>query len=653
MPAISNEVGGRGASIARRLALSAGKASLPPATERVRAGLRTAALPAPSGSAPLVIDHAPAPHIQPVSVEFRLSDALPALSGRTASLQRRQLLSAGKQALMSHAAAYVPASAIAQPTPASLSLEVPASSPNSGRDLAKARRAQLSQQGRGAAAPAQPMREAQRGTIDYAPKVIPSSTQGGLKVTGSRVGVGNQVTGYQRGTTQPVSGSQYMGTESAAAWRAGGPKVGVAKTASGQMVSGTLIRSAVRVTGDEAGGSIAITGKADQRPEDDMTVRAGQGSSTTAQFQRQASPHGSTVFGTNLGRAQGRMGSRDRDRAQAVEMTETGMAITGSALGRSTRMTGDESGACRSITGTQYLAPAKRQAACGFSGGGTAPAAQIGSERADPVTGNKVAMSRSWGGQRVSGMDVEHNPRVTGDAPGSCAILTGSQYQGRTTAERWCEPGVAEDAGTRRDQRLATSSVTGSTSRHDTSITGAARGATRDITGTPYSRAPQQALALPANPVAQIDGSFSINSPQRAAHLRATPAQADDGSRVTGSCAMSAGRVTGNLEFVGRRRPAAEASGPPAHQRISGEGCDGSRITGDSWGDHKLVTGTEGSFAANRNPTERAGKPQAFSGSANFKGKGKTGSSNELVSGMSGYFSKTGARVTLSGGAQT
>ncbi len=547
--------------------------------------------------------------------------SLAKLSGRSASIQRRQLLSAGKQALLSHIAFTAP----------------------------------------GTEAAPQPSQEPRLGALDYAPKVVASKTQRNQRVTGLRIGQGAHVTGDKRGTAQPISGTQYIGAETAAGWRAGGPKVGHARTEAGQVVSGTLIRSAVRVTGDEAGGRVTITGEADQRAEDDVTTRASQGASPVAQFHRQASPHGSTVLGTNLGRAAGRMGSRDRARKPFVEVTETGLPITGSAVGRSVRLTGDEDGACRHVTGTQYLAPARRQTECGFMGGGTAPAEHIGADRPDPVTGGKVAVAKSWGGQRITGIDVEHDARVTGDAQGGCATLTGSQYQGLTTAERWCDPSVAGDAASVRVNRDATTSVTGNAARHDGLVTGAARGAAREITGTSYGRVDPPAVAPVADRVAHIDERFSITSPQRAAHLRAGPADppsADRGGRITGSFAVGGGKVTGNLEFLGKRRghdPAAK----PAHQRVSGEGRVGGeggpagRVTGHSWADNRHVTGTEGTFASGRNPTERSGQPVTFAGARTFRGAERLPEPNQLVTGMFGSFSKTNARVTLSGGAQT
>jgi hypothetical protein len=631
---------GREVAIARRLALSAGKAALPPAQERVRVGFRAAGLP---GTAVAVAAPAPVAAPQPAPVAAVPAIA-PGVSGRSFGIERRRALVAGKAGLQAQKSA--PAAVAAAPTAECVG--------GSCRDIAKARRAALAATGRAGVAPAPASRS---GKLEYAPKVVESKTQHGLHVTGSRIGRGQAVTGDERGTLMPVSGTQYIDAENGGAWRASGSKVGQARTEHGVVVSGTLVRSAVRITGDERGDSQTITGKVDPKPADDLTARPGGGAAVSAQFQRQANPHGATVFGTNLGRSAQGVGSRQRQREAAIESTEAGAVITGSAIGRSLRVTGDEGGACRPITGSQYLAPARRETACGGTGGGTAPAAHIGAARPDPVSGSKVGVSETWGGQRLTGLDLEHHGKVTGDAPGTCAALTGSQYQGPATVAGFCGPETAKSATARRMAARASRAVTGDTPLHVTSVSGLNRGASRDISGTPYYRE-ETAVAVPANPVAAVDQGFSIRSPQRAAQLRAVEAAsqpANDGpGRITGSFAVGGGKVTGNFEFVGRPRSAANKDKPPAHTRISGEGSTkGSAITGNSCGESKVVTGTDGAFAADRNPSERGEKGKAFAGNATFKGKGKHDEPRQLVTGMSGYFSKTGARVTLSGGAQS
>jgi hypothetical protein len=428
-----------------------------------------------------------------------------------------------------------------------------------------------------------------------------------------------------------------------------------------------LVRSAVRITGDERGEAARITGKVDPRVTDDLTARPGEGVAVSVQFQRQANPHAkSTLAGTfagNLGRSARQVGSRQRGGAPVIEATEAGTVITGSAIGRSVRVTGDESGACRPISGSQYLAPARLETACGGQGGGTAPAAHLGADRPDPVTASKVTVSATWGGQRVTGLDVEHNRRVTGDAPGTCAALTGSQYQGPGTIEGACATAAAKSATARRILARASLPVTGDTPAPSQSVSGLNRGAARDITGTPYARE-DAAVAPHADPVGALDAKFSIRSPQRAAQRAAQHAAqlaqdrplaaGNDAGRITGSFAVGGGKVTGNFEFNARPRSPAAADRPPAHVKLSGEGsCTGRAITGDSWSAQTRVTGTEGPFAAERNPTERGPKAKPFAGATTFKIQAPQDESRQLVTGMSGYSSKTGARITLSGGAQS
>jgi hypothetical protein len=117
---------------------------------------------------------------------------------------------------------------------------------------------------------------------------------------------------------------------------------------------------------------------------------------------------------------------------------------------------------------------------------------------------------------------------------------------------------------------------------------------------------------------------------------------------------VGGGKVTGSFEFIGTPRMAANKDRAPAHSKISGEGSSkGLAITGNSYGESKNVTGTEGAFAADRNPTIRGEKGKAFAGATKFKSQANHEEPKQLVTGMVGYVSKTGARVTLSGGAQS
>jgi len=515
------------------------------------------------------------------------------------------------------------------------------------------RRVMQSQRGRGDAPAAAPSRPPREGRLQYAPKVVSSVTQGRQTVTGSRIGIGSQVTGIDSGANLPISGTQYIGRDAGGAV-VGGPKVGLSRTPRGGVVSGTLVRSQVAVTGDEAGAKITITGEAEQRPEDDLTQRSDSAAYASAQFQRQADPHGQSVFGSNLGRSLRQAGSRARQREAALETTDGGLAITGSAVGRATRVTGDEAGTCRQLTGDQYLSPAHSQSECGGSGGGTAAPAAMGMVRRDPVTGAKVRVSATWGQQRLTGADVEHDPRVTGDMQGSCSLITGTPYQGPRTLQAWCDPAIAAAAEHHLPHRPSAAAVTGDTPLHDEAVTGMARGAARSVTGTPYYRG-DAATPATRDTLADLNDRFSVPSPQRAAQLRANRSAADapsGASRITGAFAIECKKLTGNLEFTFRPRSAPDRDEKSGRSKISGEGrTDGPQISGYSWSEKQNVTGTEGFTAVDRNPSERGAKGKPFAGATQFKSKAVKEEPKQLVTGMFGWSSSSSAKVTLSGGA--
>jgi hypothetical protein len=400
-----------------------------------------------------------------------------------------------------------------------------------------------------------------------------------------------------------------------------------------------------------------VTGEADQLPDDDLTRRTHDLGAGLGQFGRPGGPQARTLFAGAVSGSATR-GSRERQRGVLLESTESGQVITGSAVGRSVRVTGDEEGACRHLTGDQYLTPARRQTECGGRGGGTGPVGNSVAARRDPVTGAKVAVSQTWRGQQISGSNVEHDPRVTGDEPGSCAVLTGTPYQGATTVHGWCDPQHADAAEARLARAASPVGVTGDVPLQG--ISGLGRGSDRAITGTPYTAGATAAGADAAGDIGTIDDRFSVRSPMRSAQLRRTAGLSSSGTtaaqaeeRITGAFAVGQGKVTGNLEFLFRPRIVDAPDEKPAHGRLTGEGSRAGRaVTGDAWADHHRVTGTEGRWAAGRSPTERAGKANSIAGVGPFQKLGRHDEPRQIVTGMVGWSSKSAAKVTLSGGAQ-
>jgi hypothetical protein len=649
---------GRTASMERRRALSLGKAGLPPAAERVRSGFRAAALPGgegPGAAAPAVPVLERPVDPQPSSAGLPAAGAAAlASNGREAAMTRRRLMVLDKGALT---AAKNSSAATAAPREAAPAAGPCAPAAASGRELAMARRAQLSRYGRGTDCSAGPSRPPRQGELTNPPKVVETRTAGSVRVTGYSAGTGRQMTGAEAGRDLPVSGTQYIGPGEGG-FRAAAAKVGLARTEGGLVVSGTMVRSKARITGDEAGTATRITGEADQTPDDDLSPRRDDVVPVSAQFGRQASPHGQSVFGTNLGRSARSVGSRDRDRTRPLEVTASGLPVSGTAIGRSVLVTGDEPGACALLTGSQYLAPARAVTACGGPGRGSGPMAGGAAARRDPVTGAKVAEAQTWGGQRVTGTDFEHAPNVTGTEPGTCSAITGTPYLGATSGHGWCD----QAAAARQESVLPARSVrhvTGDVPLGDPKrVSGTARGSERSVSGTPYwQSAPAPEAQADGDPLAVAAAAFSVMSPQRQAQL-ARRSDAPRGPRISGSFAVGDSKLTGSVEFAFRDRSSRAAPTPaPAdaaeRPRLTGEaGTKGAVVTGDAWSENPRVTGTEGFFSAGRNPSERRGERQGFAGAMQFKGKIQHEPPRRLVTGVIGGSPKSAAIITLSGGAQ-
>jgi hypothetical protein len=568
--------------------------------------------------------------------------------GRTLSQERRRQMSQGKQALTAGAGRTAAAAGVGAP-PAADSTHVNGAAP--GPEPAQARRAEAS--GFDSAAISRPQRERR---VAHPPKVVVSPTHGGQSVTGLRIGPGMRVTGDEAGDALPVSGSQYVAADGSPPAPGAGRKVGLARTPEGSVVSGTAVRSKVAVTGDDFGEHLAITGEADQKLDDDLTPRS-DGAYRSTQFPRRADPHGASAVGTRLGLEAGTAASSGDDPWHPLETTDHGWAVTGTAVGRSGRVTGNEAGACRSITGAQYQGLSTYSTECAGIGGGTAPAAHLNRARLDPATGGKVSVARTWGGQDVTGPSVEHRSNVTGDEPGIWRPMTGTPYHGPSTT-----PDERDVGEQRRESTAEGVAVTGDVPMYAEAVTGTDRGHGRDVTGTSYYRdmRPAEPAAddwagkqdFPVALARRLAGGKSEDATTQETGDSAPPASSVPGS-ITGSFAVGEGMVTGNNEFLFRPRPNRENE----QREVTGEGrTDGRTITGAAaaWTADDRVTGTDGYIAAGRNATERGGKPHAWAGAVKFRDLATPGGPRQTqnVTGLSGWSQKAAARVTLSGGAQ-
>lgn len=616
-----------------------------------------------------------------------------------------------------------------------------------GRDAAKRHREMLCHYGRGTAPSCKPSGRVKKASeADVPKKVETGHTLTGGAITGTQVERALRVTGNEPGSCRAVTGTEYVGTEQFQSFcktqpAANPAKVNVTSTARGQAVSGTEVARTQKVTGGEPGTCRSITGTeylsneaslnlcgTAARPLNANKVMIGASARKGMPVSGSDEFRPSVATGNEIGANRSITGTQYADEGVArltingknaapakVGQTHTfaGMSISGTEVGRSSKVTGDERGSCRSVSGTEYLSNEQFQSVCGTR---PAPSFQkVGVDqsnrgqritgnlvdRSEKVTGNepgsckrvtgsqysqnrlcggqfdKVRSMNTLSGNPVTGQSLDHGPKLTGDERGGCMPVTGDEYYGVEHFASYCESTPLP-----QDQKVAESmtckgqTVSGSSVDASNLVTGNEFGAFRPVSGTPYLGA-QQTGCLPANhafslpmPVAQpipmakaqpisprfagyatpvsephqvmapVAQSFSIETPARAAASRITGNAFDQARRITGPGMLATGLITGTPEFrhgdttrSTMRQPMAQAMAkpsvvPPAyqpptaadpapvsvlqctaesisHERVTGEGEDRCRITGDDWSVSGRITGTAGQSAKGRNPSLR------------------------------------------------
>ncbi len=459
-------------------------------------------------------------------------------------------------------------------------------------------------------------------------KVDLSHTTQGKTVTGTAVGHSSKMTGDERGSCRGVTGTEYLSTEQFQACDTSAPqsprKVSVMSTRDEQPVSGTAVGRSSRVTGDEPGSCRAITGS--QYYNTDSELCAASGPNKVANMQTVG---GHTVTGSEVGRSPKTTGDEaggckpvtgtdyvgaDQQAAVcdastpvapvakvAVDTTWRGQPVTGSYVGRSTRVTGDEHGGCSPISGTPYIGRNQYSNFC------EAPASEA--QEARLKTSALIPATAVTGDRPGAGGSV-----MTGDERGACEVVSGTPYVGADNMETQC----------------ATSN--------------------RFVSRTSN-------WVEPSRPPAPLD--FSIVSPARAAQQKVYDGVTGteySSERITGPVNKACGLITGTPEF--RHRDAGLLQGTQeevtaAASRLTGEGSQAGReITGDAWNAMSRVTGTEGASSLARNPSERGNPRGAGTSASRFREEVTPAEvPPSRITGSAGN-TGAGALVTLSGGAR-
>ena len=460
-----------------------------------------------------------------------------------------------------------------------------------------------------------------------AKKVVVTTTSHGNAVSGNRIGRGEKVTGNEQGTCKAVTGNEYISAEQQQGYcgefaSKSARKVSMAETMKGKAVTGNMVGRSGKVTGDEPGMSLALTGTQYTKPSDIGNAPAKVGVSTTLR--------GGSITGTTVGRRENMTGDEPgscrnitgddyvgqeqyssfcnatpapQDRKVGVSATNKGMSVTGTLTDRAIKVTGNEPGSCKAVTGTPYA--------------GAEQAANFCQAEDAAMATMRTKQSRSTPGMSMTGQQPGIGGVMTGADKGACEPVSGTSYVGADQFAAACPATPADTASADFPQPI-------------------------------NGQAPWQQFSVtsPSGGAASAKGSTGI-----------TGSQYEQG-QITGPFGMAAGKLTGTEEarFGGgaqaadRRPVVAEDYEGRIKSRITGEGQDaGLKITGDDWDRGSNVTGTEGASAVKRNPTVRTGPAIAMA--VTQKRNEELPMPNSKVTGGSGNTEK-GSLITYSGGAR-
>jgi hypothetical protein len=279
------------------------------------------------------------------------------------------------------------------------------------------------------------------------------------------------------------------------------------------------------------------------------------------------------------GEPKARPSGRVRPQALPAKVEEgttlSGGAVTGTQVERTETVTGNESGTCRSITGTEYIGSEQFESFC--------------SAKPEPNT-PKVGFSITNSGMPVSGTTVGRNTGVTGDEQGSCKSVTGTEYLGSEHFKSFCDtqgevqrPHKVMSSKTERKEVL----VTGSDEARVNKTTGTEAGARLSITGSQYSDIGAAKLT--------INGPSKVALTHTIAGRSVTGTEVGRSKKVTGDEQGSCHSISGTEYMSNEQFQSICQTSPVPHPAKVGIDASkrGQVITGNMLDRTDKVTGTE------------------------------------------------------------
>ncbi len=294
-------------------------------------------------------------------------------------------------------------------------------------------------------------------------------------------------------------------------------------------------------------------------------------------------------------------GSQSTTRAVGRRRPERpGKDVSGTKVSHSDKTTGDETGLCRSVTGTDYFSsevfsefcqdeapnvPRKVETSENLSGGEITASGKVG--LSEKVTGNergschsvtgieyvgreqyddfcsskpepgsaKVSFSQTTRGQVISGSKPARSSQVSGNEAGSCEVVTGTPYTGTEHYQKYCDTAAVKQVE-QRTARLSANAGRDITGVQPglSNLTGADKGVCRDVSGTAYVGAEQHKEVcgvLPAG-VDEPDFPKPLSDAPWGAFSVVAPAQASQPDQAGKPSAAVSDSVTGTRYEQGR-----------------------------------------------------------------------------------------------------
>jgi len=197
-------------------------------------------------------------------------------------------------------------------------------------------------------------------------------------------------------------------------------------------------------------------------------------------------------------------------RARRPRNAAEAMPVSGTKVGHTEKLTGDEVGLCHAgVTGTDYMASEIFDKFCQ----GEAPKGPTKVETTETLSGRRVTSAGKVGG----------TSKLTGLGAGSCSDVTGSEYLGREHFAQQCEATPTPSAAkVSLSQTQRGTVISGPKASRAEKVSGNEKGTCNAVTGTPY--ADMETFA-----------SFCSSSDQRESRKRSVmPVHEGAGKDITG-----------------------------------------------------------------------------------------------------------------------